>query len=132
MTTCSRCGAANADVARFCQQCGARVEHRRAGDATAEVRKTVTILFSDITSSTQLGETLDAERVRALMTRYFGAAREAIERHGGSVEKFIGDAVVAVFGVPTVHEDDGLRAVRAAADIRTAVERLSEDEPSVT
>src|SRR5215210_4024955 len=124
MATCSSCGAANGDDARFCQRCGAPVEQGRDG---ADVRKTVTVLFSDITGSTELGEALDAERMRALMTRYFATARTAIERHGGTVEKFIGDAVVAVFGVPTVHEDDALRAVRAAWDMKAALAALNDE-----
>jgi class 3 adenylate cyclase/tetratricopeptide (TPR) repeat protein len=84
----------------------------------AETRKTVTVLFCDATSSTALGEKLDPESLRNLMTRYFDVMREVIEFHGGGVEKFIGDAVMAVFGVPTVHEDDALRACRAAVEIR--------------
>ena len=82
----------------------------------------VTVLFCDVTGSTSLGEQLDPEAMRTVMARYFETARTAIERHGGTVEKFIGDAVMAVFGVPVVHEDDALRAVRAAAELRDAVE----------
>jgi len=91
------------------------------------VRKTVTVLFSDVTESTRLGENLDPEAHRRLMSRYFEEMSAAIERHGGTVEKFIGDAVMAVFGVPTVHEDDALRAVRAAADMRDALRRLNDE-----
>ncbi len=90
-----------------------------------ERRKTVTILFADVVDSTELGAGLDPEVFRGVMTRYFDEATAAVERHGGVVEKFIGDAVMAVFGVPAVHEDDALRAVRAAAELRDAVERLS-------
>jgi class 3 adenylate cyclase len=82
----------------------------------------VTVLFCDVTGSTALGERLDPEALRVVMARYFETARAAIERHGGSVEKFIGDAVMAVFGVPAVREDDALRAVRAAVELRDAVE----------
>jgi class 3 adenylate cyclase/tetratricopeptide (TPR) repeat protein len=82
----------------------------------------VTVLFCDVSGSTSLGEQLDPEAMRTVMARYFETARTAIERHGGTVEKFIGDAVMAVFGVPVVHEDDALRAVRAAAELRDAVE----------
>ena len=89
------------------------------------VRKTVTILFCDVTESTRLGESLDPESHRRLMSRYFEEMRAAIEHHGGTVEKFIGDAVMAVFGVPTVHEDDALRAVRAAADMRERLRTLN-------
>jgi class 3 adenylate cyclase/tetratricopeptide (TPR) repeat protein len=87
-------------------------------------RKTVTVLFCDITGSTTLGETLDPERLRALLARYFERMKAIVERHGGSVEKFIGDAVMAVFGVPVVHEDDALRAVRAAVEMREALPEL--------
>ncbi|MDH4335252.1 MAG: AAA family ATPase, partial [Chloroflexota bacterium] len=90
----------------------------------SETRKTVTILFCDATSSTALGERIDPESLRGLMTRYFDAMREVIEFHGGVVEKFIGDAVMAVFGVPVVHEDDALRACRAGVEIRTRLAGL--------
>jgi class 3 adenylate cyclase/predicted ATPase len=90
------------------------------------VRKTVTVLFSDVTGSTALGEQLDAEVTRRVLARYFDEARAVIERHGGEVEKFIGDAVMGVFGVPTAHEDDALRGVRAAVEMRDAVDRLNE------
>jgi class 3 adenylate cyclase/tetratricopeptide (TPR) repeat protein len=91
-----------------------------------EVRKTVTILFADVVSSTALGERLDPEALRRVMARYFDEARAAIERHGGTVEKFVGDAVMAVFGIPTLHEDDALRAVRAGHDLRDALAVLNE------
>src|SRR6266542_3705492 len=84
-------------------------------------RKTVTILFCDVTGSTALGEQLDPESLREVIQQYFADMRTVIERHGGTVEKFIGDAVMAVFGVPHVHEDDALRAVRAAADMQGAM-----------
>ena len=88
-----------------------------------EVRKTVTVVFCDLVGSTALGERLDPESVRRAIGRYFDEARVAIERHGGTVEKFIGDAVMSVFGIPRLHEDDALRAVRAAAELRDAVDR---------
>jgi class 3 adenylate cyclase len=84
----------------------------------------VTVLFCDLTGSTSLGETLDPERLRALLARYFERMQGIVQRHGGSVEKFIGDAVMAVFGVPLLHEDDALRAVRAAAEMREALPEL--------
>jgi class 3 adenylate cyclase/tetratricopeptide (TPR) repeat protein len=84
----------------------------------------VTLLFCDMTGSTALGEALDAEALRALLARYYERLRRIIEAHGGTVEKFIGDAVMAVFGVPVLHEDDALRAVRAAATIREALPEL--------
>jgi class 3 adenylate cyclase/tetratricopeptide (TPR) repeat protein len=95
------------------------------------VRKTVTVLFCDVTESTRLGESLDPETHRRVMSRYFEEMSAAIEAHGGTVEKFIGDAVMAVFGVPTVHEDDALRAVRAAADMRKRLAVLNEELESV-
>ena len=91
-----------------------------------ERRKTVTILFADLVESTELAEALDPESLRRVLDGYFAAARRAIEGHGGTIEKFIGDAVMAVFGVPVAHEDDALRAVRAAVDTRAAVVALSE------
>jgi class 3 adenylate cyclase/tetratricopeptide (TPR) repeat protein len=88
------------------------------------MRKTVTVLFCDLTGSTALGERLDPERLRALLSRYFERMRGIAERYGGSVEKFIGDAVMAVFGVPVVHEDDALRALRSAIEMRDALPEL--------
>jgi class 3 adenylate cyclase/tetratricopeptide (TPR) repeat protein len=92
-----------------------------------EVRKTVTVLFADVTGSTALGERLDPESFRRVMARYFEAARACLERHGGTVEKFIGDAVMAVFGVPTVHEDDALRALRAAVELRDSLASVNDE-----
>ncbi|MEP6910090.1 MAG: adenylate/guanylate cyclase domain-containing protein [Actinomycetota bacterium] len=89
-----------------------------------EQRKTVTVLFCDVTGSTALGEALDPERLRAMLARYFERMKAIVERHGGSVEKFIGDAVMAVFGVPVLHEDDALRAMRAAVEMRDALPEL--------
>jgi class 3 adenylate cyclase len=97
--------------------------HRRL--PLVEVRKTVTVLFADVMGSTALGEHLDPESMRGVMARYFDEMRSAIEAHGGTVEKFIGDAVMAVFGVPMVHEDDALRAVRAATQMREILETLN-------
>src|SRR6266542_2026636 len=92
-----------------------------------EVRKTVTIVFSDLKGSTSLGESLDSESLREVMNRYFDAMRAVLERHGGTVEKFIGDAVMAVFGLPQLHEDDALRAVRAAADMKASLARVNDE-----
>jgi class 3 adenylate cyclase/tetratricopeptide (TPR) repeat protein len=93
--------------------------------AVPEQRKTVTVLFADVTGSTELGERLDPEAVRRVMERYFELAQRVVTRHGGTIEKFIGDAVMAVFGVPVLHEDDALRAVRAAADLRAQLPGLN-------
>jgi class 3 adenylate cyclase/tetratricopeptide (TPR) repeat protein len=92
-----------------------------------ELRTTVTIVFRDLTGSTALAERLDPESLQAVMTRYFDRMRRVIERHGGTVEKFIGDAVMAVFGVPVVHEDDAVRAVRAAAEMEQALTALNRE-----
>ena len=89
------------------------------------MRKTVTVLFADVTGPTALGERLDPESFRRVMARYFEVARACLERHGGTVEKFIGDAVMAAFGVPVVHEDDALRALRAAVELRDALAALN-------
>jgi class 3 adenylate cyclase/tetratricopeptide (TPR) repeat protein len=93
--------------------------------SAAAARKTVSVLFCDLADSTVLGERLDAEPLRELMGRWYEEMRIAVERHGGTVEKFIGDAVMAVFGLPRAHEDDALRAVRAALDMQRAVERMN-------
>ena len=90
----------------------------------ADVRKVVTVLFCDLAGYTSTGDRLDPEALRVIQSRYFDDARAALERHGGTVEKFIGDAVMAVFGVPTLHEDDALRALRAAVELREAVDAL--------
>ena len=124
MPTCSNCGQENPDGFRFCGRCGAALE---PAEPVREVRKTVTIVFSDVTGSTALAERLDPETTRRVMRRYYEAMSGAIERHGGTVEKYIGDAVMAVFGIPTLHEDDALRAVRAAADMRDALAALNDE-----
>jgi class 3 adenylate cyclase/tetratricopeptide (TPR) repeat protein len=93
--------------------------------SAAAARKTVSVLFCDLADSTALGERLDPEPLRELMGRWYDEMRIAVERHGGTVEKFVGDAVMAVFGLPRAHEDDALRAVRAALEMQTAVERLN-------
>jgi len=93
----------------------------------AEVRKTVTVLFADVADSTPLTESLDPESTRAVMSRYFEVVQAVLERHEGTVEKFIGDAVMAVFGVPVLHEDDALRAVRAAVEMNVELARLNDE-----
>src|SRR5262245_14002498 len=124
MKRCPACGDENSDRAKFCQICGSPLPEAEA--PAGEVRKVVTIIFADVAGSTQLGERLDPEALRRVMGRYFDAVAEVIERHGGTVEKFIGDAVMAVFGIPRLHEDDPLRAVRAAAEMRQVLASLDE------
>src|SRR5438093_7180547 len=124
MPVCAKCGQENPDIARFCLRCGAPLE---AAAPPREVRKVVTVVFADVTGSTKLGERLDPESLRRVMGRYFAEMKEALERHGGTVEKFIGDAVMGVFRIPTLHEDDALRAVRAALEMRERLERLNRD-----
>ena len=109
MSACPSCSRDVAEGFAFCPHCGAPLGPEVAA---AEERKLVTLLFADVSGSTRLAEELDAEVVRELMGAYFALAREEIEARGGTVEKFIGDAVMAVFGVPVVHEDDALRAVQ--------------------
>src|SRR6476620_8741670 len=92
--------------------------------ASSAHRKVVTVLFCDVVGSTALGESIDPEALQGLLARYFERMKAIVESHGGSVEKFIGDAVMAVFGVPQVHEDDALRACRAAVEMRAAFPEL--------
>jgi class 3 adenylate cyclase/tetratricopeptide (TPR) repeat protein len=121
---CHSCGRENDADARFCAACGADLDARLRD---AETRRVVTIVFTDVAGSTALGEQLDPESLRRVMWRYFDTMQGTLERYGGTVEKFIGDAIVAVFGVPAVHEDDALRAVRAAFEMSEALERVNED-----
>jgi class 3 adenylate cyclase/tetratricopeptide (TPR) repeat protein len=123
MLVCEACGAENREGARFCDSCGAVLPE----SAVREQRKIVSVLFSDLVGSTALGERLDPESLRRVMGRYFAAMSEVIEGHGGTVEKFIGDAVMAVFGVPTLHEDDALRATKAALGMRERLRELNDE-----
>ena len=122
MAACPSCSRDVAEGFAFCPHCGAAIT---LDDSSQEERKLVTLLFADVTGSTQLAEALDAEVVRELMGAYFALAREEIEARGGTVEKFIGDAVMAVFGVPIAHEDDPARALRAALAIRKRLVELN-------
>ena len=121
MLTCSTCGRESPEGFRHCGYCGAALT------ATAvERRKLATLVFCDLSGSTALGEVVDPETVRSLMLSYFHEMRGALERHGGTVEKFVGDAVLAVFGVPEAHEDDALRACRAALEMQARLAVLNE------
>jgi class 3 adenylate cyclase/tetratricopeptide (TPR) repeat protein len=124
VTACPRCGHPNETDARFCSNCGLALA---PATVEGEQRKTVTIMFCDVAGSTALGERTDPESLRRVLARYFDEIRSIVERHGGRVEKFIGDAVMAVFGLPAVHEDDALRAARAAIEIRRRLAELATD-----
>ncbi|HEY7660141.1 MAG TPA: adenylate/guanylate cyclase domain-containing protein [Actinomycetota bacterium] len=123
MQTCPNCGEQNPDRFRLCGICGTKL----VAETTApEVRKTVSIVFCDLKGSTSLGESLDTETLREVLNLYFNEMRAVLERHGGTVEKYIGDAIMAVFGLPTLHEDDALRAVRAAFEMRETLASVNE------
>jgi class 3 adenylate cyclase len=133
---CGACRATLAPGARFCQACGASAApgaapvvdgERRPGSPVAE-RRVTSVLFCDLVGFTTLSEARDHELTRELLTAYFDDARAIVARYGGTVEKFIGDAVMAVWGVPTAHEDDAERAVRAGLELVTRVTNLGEDQ----
>ena len=115
MGACPACGHENADSAKFCSECGASL---RTAESPREERKVVSVVFVDLVGSTARAETSDPEDTRALLRIYHERARDELESFGGTVEKFIGDAVVAVFGAPVAHEDDPERAVRAALSMQ--------------
>ena len=128
MQTCPNCGEQNAEQAKFCQNCGTPLAPKVEEPVVpTEARKTVSLVFCDLTGSTALGEKMDPESLRRVITRYFNEMKQVLVRHGGTVEKFIGDAVMAAFGVPTVHEDDALRATRAAVEMQQAMEDMNLD-----
>ena len=125
MAVCGRCGQENTEAARFCLACGASL----TGGELRQERKVVTVLFADLVGFTSRAEALDPEDVGAMLDAYHSRLKHELERHGGTVEKFIGDAVMALFGAPTAHEDDPERAVRAALEIRAAILELNEADP---
>ena len=135
--TCGTCGSLNAPGQRFCGSCGAPLapaaeagqagsQDERATPTTTE-RRLVSVLFADLVGFTTLSESRDPEEVRELLTRYFEESRRVVDRYGGEIEKFIGDAVMAVWGSPVAHEDDSERAVRAALELTALVRDLGAD-----
>jgi class 3 adenylate cyclase len=129
--TCEGCGASNPLESRFCGSCGAELKTSGGAPPTGEERRVVTVLFADLVGFTSRAEKLDPEDVRAILTPYFARLRDEIEAFGGTVEKFIGDAVMSVFGAPIAHGDDPERAVRAALKIRDAVHEMNEGDPDL-
>lgn len=127
MSACRNCGAPSAPSARFCSWCGAPLAGVTRPPPTTRTRKVVTVLFADVIGFTTLAEQLDPEPLHEVMERWFADADAAIERHGGHIAKHIGDAVMALFGVPVVHEDDALRAARAAREMCGALDDLNEE-----
>ncbi|HEY5169932.1 MAG TPA: adenylate/guanylate cyclase domain-containing protein, partial [Thermoleophilia bacterium] len=127
MIACPSCGFESPDDFAFCPKCATALATPRA---SSEERKVVTTLFCDLVSFTAMSEAADPEDVDALLGDYFARATKGIESHGGTVEKFIGDAVVGVFGVPAVHEDDPERAVRAALRVLEALEGMTRPDGS--
>ena len=125
MFACRNCGQPAPEGARFCPSCGAPLLDDPA-ESLGELRKVVTVLFCDLKGSTNVGERLDSESLRRLMGSYFASMAAVLRRHGGTVEKFIGDAIMAVFGIPELREDDALRAVRAAVEMRSALSELND------
>src|SRR5712672_2191503 len=119
MVTCATCGRENPPNARFCNSCGSALA--AMPELRREERKVVTVLFADLVGFTSRAERMDPEDVRSLLAAYWQHLRDELERHGGTVEKFIGDAVMALFGAPVAHEDDPERAVRAALAIRDSI-----------
>src|SRR5436309_1024124 len=156
LVVCPNCGTVNFPFAKFCIECGTALtpkgentapltmegEAQRAvtraptstdtldrisrASTSPEERRVVTIMFADIVSSTPLADRLDPEDMRAILAAYFNLMAEQIRRHGGTVEKYIGDAVMAVFGTPIAHEDDPDRAIRATLDMQAALARFNQ------
>src|SRR4051794_680096 len=127
--TCPSCGTANEPSDRFCGGCGAALGDgaaARSASSVAAERRLVSVLFADLVGFTTLAERRDPEAVRDILSRYFDRCRTLIEQHGGVVEKFIGDAVMAVWGTPVAREDDAERSVRAALALTQAVSALGE------
>src|SRR5436305_13294666 len=126
---CPSCGRENPEGFQFCGFCTAPLTEQ-ASPSIQEERKVVTVLFCDLVGFTAASDAADPEDVRARIRPYHARLRQAIERFGGTVEKFIGDAVMAVFGAPVAHEDDAERAVRAGVRVLEAIEELNADDPA--
>src|SRR6058998_3845810 len=124
MRTCANCGQENLDVARFCLACGQALESEPA--AAQDERRIVSVVFVDLVGFAARSEKLDPEDVAAFLTPYHDLVRRELESFGGTVEKFIGDAIMAVFGAPTAYGDDAERAVRGALAVRDSVHRFDE------
>src|SRR5882757_11135874 len=125
MPVCPPCGQVNPEVARFCLACTTRLA---AADPPGVERRIVTVIFVDLVGFTARAERLDPEEVQAVLTPYHQRVRREIESFGGVVEKFIGDAVMGLFGAPVAHGDDAERAVRAALAVRDSVGELAEGD----
>ena len=126
---CPECGALTPGTGKFCMDCGHKLDEvvekeKSVPDAESE-RKHVTVLFSDLSGYTAMTEKLDPEEVKEIMSRIFGEIAQVIAKYEGFIERFIGDAVMAVFGVPKAHEDDPVRAIRVASEIHNVVEKMS-------
>ncbi|HEX5147628.1 MAG TPA: adenylate/guanylate cyclase domain-containing protein, partial [Candidatus Limnocylindrales bacterium] len=121
--TCSTCGAESPARFRLCGSCGTPFDEARTAD---EIRRFATVVNSDLKGSTALGERMDPESLREVLTLYFDEMRAVFESHGGTIEKIIGDAIVAVFGLPVRHDDDALRAVEAAAESQRVLASLND------
>ena len=120
LMVCASCGTENPSQARFCMSCGATLEER------PEERRTATILFADLSGYTAVSERLDPERIKSLVDRALRRLGAEIERYGGTIDKYIGDNVMGVFGAPLAHEDDPERAVRAALAMQAAMDEINE------
>src|ERR1700747_1278276 len=128
MPACRACGQDNPEIARFCLGCGASLAVQ---EPPREERRIVSVVFIDLVGFPSRSQGLDPEDVRAILTPYHGTVRDELESFGGVVEKFVGDAVMAVFGAPTAHGDDPERAVRAALSVRDAVTALNAEQPGL-
>ena len=128
MPVCAHCAQENPDGFRFCGRCGAALAEAAPAQ---EERKVVTVLFADLVGFTSRSERMDVEDVRGTLAPYHALLRAELEHFGGTVEKFIGDAVMGLFGAPVAHEDDPERAVRAALAIRAAIAQRNEEEPAL-